>query len=50
MADNKIQMPSGMGGLVRYFDGGKSKLQLTPEHVTGLILLVIIVEVVLNII
>lgn len=48
MADNKIHMPSGMGGLVRYFDDYKSKIMMKPEYVVGFILLVIIVEFVLQ--
>jgi len=48
MADNRIQMPSGMGGLVRYFDESKSKIMMTPEHVVGLIVLVIILEIILH--
>ena len=33
MADNKISMPSGMGGLTRYFDEYKSKIQFSPAQV-----------------
>ena len=28
MSEEKIRMPSGMGGLVRYFDDYKSKLEI----------------------
>ena len=42
--DNKIQMPSGMGGLVRYFDDYKSKIEFKPGWVLGFIILVIILE------
>ena len=45
MADNKIRMPSGMGGLVRYFDEYKSKLEIKPAHVVALIILVILIEI-----
>lgn len=48
MADEKINIPSGMGGLVRYFDDYKSKLELKPEYVLVLIVLVIIIEVILH--
>ncbi|MBU1203905.1 MAG: preprotein translocase subunit Sec61beta [Nanoarchaeota archaeon] len=44
MADDKIRIPSGMGGLVRYFDDYKSKIMIKPEHVLFFIILVIIVE------
>ncbi|MCD4666474.1 preprotein translocase subunit Sec61beta [archaeon] len=48
MADNKVNMPSGMGGLVRYFDDYKSKIRFKPEHVVGMIILVIIIEFLLH--
>jgi len=38
MADERIQMPSGMGGLVRYFDDAKSKIRFKPEHIVAFIL------------
>ncbi|MBS3146016.1 preprotein translocase subunit Sec61beta [Candidatus Woesearchaeota archaeon] len=44
MAD-KIQMPSGMGGLVRYFDEYQSKIVMSPKFVVFLIALVIILEI-----
>ena len=48
MADEKIQMPSGMGGLVRYFDDAKSKIRFKPEHIITLILIFIIIEILLH--
>ena len=48
MADNKINLPSGGGGLVRYFDDYKSKLEFKPEHVLIGIIVVIIVEILLH--
>lgn len=47
MAD-RIQMPSSMGGLVRYFDEYKSKIELSPGVVIVLIILVILIEVALH--
>ena len=47
MAD-KIQMPSGMGGLVRYFDEYKSKLTFKPGHIVILCVAVIIIMIVLH--
>ncbi len=47
MAD-KIQMPSGMGGLVRYFDEYKSKITLKPGHVIVLCIIVIIIMIILH--
>ena len=45
MADNKIQMPSSGGGLVRYFDDTKTKFDIKPIYVIGIIVLVIVVEI-----
>ena len=46
--DNKIQMPSSMGGIVRYYDDYKSKITLKPGHVVLLALLVIVIEILLH--
>jgi len=48
MADDKISMPSSMAGITRYFDDYKSKIELKPEHVVALIILVIVIEILLN--
>ena len=45
---DKIQLPSGMGGLVRYFDEYKSKITLKPGHVVVLCIIVIIIMVILH--
>ncbi len=42
MAQNKINVPAGFGGLVRYGEEYESKLKLKPEHVVILIILVIV--------
>ena len=47
--DNKIRMPSGMGGLVRYFDDYKSKIEFKPEYVVVAVILVIVFEIFLHI-
>jgi preprotein translocase subunit Sec61beta len=47
MAD-QVRMPSGMGGLVRYFDDYKSKIEIRPEIILILIGLVIVIEYVLH--
>ena len=31
--DNRIHVPSSQGGIVRYFDDYKSKLEVTPQAV-----------------
>jgi len=48
MSNDKIQMPSSGAGLTRYFDDYHSKIELKPEHVIILIVLVIIIELILN--
>ena len=46
--NNKVSMPSSMGGLVRYFDEYKSKFELKPGHVVVLIIIVVILEILLH--
>jgi preprotein translocase subunit Sec61beta len=48
MADDKIQMPSSGAGLTRYFDDYKSKIELKPEHVIVMIVILILIEILLN--
>ncbi len=48
MAQDRIQMPSSQGGLVRYFDEYKSKIEIKPSYVILLIILVIIIEIILH--
>ncbi len=49
MAQERISLPSGMGGLVRYFDEYKSKISLKPGHVIVLSVVVMVVMVFLYI-
>lgn len=44
-ADNKISMPSGMGGITRYFEEYTSKFQFKPIHVITMILILIAFEI-----
>jgi len=48
MADNKINMPSGQGGIVRYFDEYKSKIQIKPTWVLIAIAIVALIEIILH--
>jgi len=50
MADEQMRLPAGGGGLVRYFDEYKSKIQIKPVHVIILIILIIILEIIVRII
>lgn len=42
MADEKIRLPSGIGGLVRYFDDYKSKIEINKLYFIGFVILVVI--------
>ncbi len=46
--DDKISMPSSMGGIVRYFDDYKSKIELKPGHVVILAVIVMLIEIFLH--
>ncbi|MBS3126004.1 preprotein translocase subunit Sec61beta [Candidatus Woesearchaeota archaeon] len=47
MAQDKISMPSGMGGLVRYFDEYKSKITFQPGHIIVMAIVLIIIMLLL---
>ena len=48
MADDRISMPSGVGGLVRYFDEYRSKIRFKPGVIVFLLLVVIVIELLLH--
>lgn len=39
----KIQLPSGQGGLIRYFDDYKSKVEINAHYFVAFVALVIVV-------
>lgn len=41
MAKEKIRMPAGTAGLVRYFEEYREAIQIKPEHVVVMIVLTI---------
>lgn len=45
MAEEKVSAPSGMAGLVRYFEEEKSIIKLKPEHVVAVCSAIAVVEV-----
>jgi len=45
MANDRISMPQGMGGLVRYFDEYKSKIKFKPGHIIVLCVVVIVIMI-----
>ncbi len=49
MAGDKVSMPSGMGGLTRYFDDYKSKIEIQPGHVVVLCVIVILIMIFLHV-
>jgi preprotein translocase subunit Sec61beta len=48
--DNRIHMPAGFGGLVRFDEEFKSKIMLKPVHIIGFVILIILFRIVLDII
>lgn len=49
MAEQRFRMPSGTGGLVRYFDDYKSKIAFQPLHVVVFIILIILLTILLHV-
>ena len=47
MAKDRVSMPSGIGGLVRYFDEYKSKIEFKPGHIVVLCIIVIVLVILL---
>lgn len=45
MADNKINMPAGFGGLMRYGEEYASKFNLTPIHVVIFLILIVAIRI-----
>jgi preprotein translocase subunit Sec61beta len=45
MSKDKISMPSGMGGLVRYFDEYHSKIEFKPGQIIVLCVIVIVIMI-----
>lgn len=49
MADNKVNMPAGFGGLMRFSEEYESKFNLKPTHVIAFIILVIAFRIALGV-
>ena len=43
--DNRITMPSGMGGLMRYFDEYKSRIRIKPGHIIIMVAVVMVIMI-----
>lgn len=48
MANEGVRIPMGSGGLVRYSEEDKSKIQIKPQYVIVLIVITVIFELILN--
>ena len=48
MSQDRISMPSGIGGLVRYFEDYKSKIEFKPVWVVVFIIAVMVIEILLH--
>jgi preprotein translocase subunit Sec61beta len=46
--DNKIRMPSGQGGLTRYFDEFSSKIEISPSAVIVLSIAIMLIVIALH--
>lgn len=46
--DNKIRLPSGQGGLTRYFDEFKSRIEFSPGAVVVMSIVIMILVVLLH--
>ena len=48
MAKPNVQMPQSTAGLIRYFDEGKSAINFKPQHVVGIAIVIIALELALR--
>ncbi len=46
--DDKIRLPSGQGGLTRFFDEFKSKIEIPPGAIIILTIVIIIIVILLQ--
>ena len=46
--DNRIRLPSGQGGLTRYFDEYKSKIEFSPGAVIVLTIVIMLIVLLLH--
>lgn len=48
MADNKIHMPAGFGGLMRFEEEYESKIMIKPAHVIVFVVLILVFRIALG--
>ena len=46
---NKMQMPRSTAGLTMYFEDTKSVIKLKPEHIVGVCVAIIVIEILLKV-
>lgn len=44
----KSMMPQSTAGLIRYFEESEEAIKLKPEHVIGIAVVIIIIEIILK--
>ena len=49
MADNQIRLPSGSGGITRYFDEATSKIEYSPTVAVAIVVIVLFALILLHI-
>ncbi len=49
MADKTVNMPSGIGGIVRFKEEYASKINLKPIHIVAFIILIIVFRILLGV-
>ena len=48
MADDKLRLPSGQGGLTRFSEEGGSKLEISPKTVIIIAIVIMLVVILLH--
>ncbi len=48
MADNQLRLPSGQGGLTRFNEEVKSRIELSPKAVIIVVLIVMVIIILLH--
>ncbi|MBT4605052.1 preprotein translocase subunit Sec61beta [archaeon] len=48
--DNKVHMPSGQGGLTRYFDESSSKMQFSPHMIVVASIVIFVLLIILHVV
>lgn len=50
MADDKIHMPAGFGGLMRFDEEYESKIMIKPGHVVAFVVFILVFRILLGMI